>query len=387
MALSFNEYQDRLTGELFFYGNASHGLYDVLVWLQNKRPKANPNIVMPIYIPAKLYRTVLAAGYNVRFYDVLPDCTLDPNHVKNLIDEYTQAVFCVHYFGIPSPVLELKRYTEVNNVFLIEDCAHTINSQWNGRELGTIGDCAIFSGRKMLQLPAGGFLTLNKKPWNFTPTYENRVRSIFTACKLTRMRCKSLYFQISRGYDPLSLAWIPSTGYIRFSEDHKIKTKQISRLNELYTYSIDLEKVVNQRRSNYEFVYNSIRDLETIKPVSSFRENNGMFSKVGNSYQLRKGITPYSLPVLTPLGSRKTIQALLCENGIGCGAGWPEAPFGIKNFPQAAEFSRTLLELPIHQGISKYQLKRMVHWLRFFDEQKHEIFDTRNKYQRKLEVA
>lgn len=387
MALDFKEYRERLNGDLFFYGNASHGFYDVLVWLQKNRPKANPNIVMPIFIPAKLYRTVLAAGYKVRFYDVLPNCTMDAEVVKDLMDEQTQAVFCVHYFGIPSPVHELKRYTEINKVFLIEDCAHTWASRWKGHELGNIGDCAIFSGRKMLQLPAGGFLSLNKKPWNFTPTYKQRVRSIFTACKLTRLRCKSLYFNLTRGYDPLDLAWIPSTGYIRFSEDHRIHTRKISWLNKFYTYSIDLEKVLRKRRANYEFVYNGIKDLATIKPVSRYRGEDGIIFKPGDSYQLQRGIAPYSLPVLTPLGSRENVRVLLRDHGIGCGAGWPEAPFGIQGYPQAAEFSRILLELPIHHDMSKFQLRRMVRCLRLFDSKKQEVFDSTNKYQRKLEVA
>lgn len=389
MGLNFSEYRERLNGELFFYGNASHGLYDVLVWLQEKRPKSDPNVVMPIFIPAKLYRTVLAAGYKIRFYDVSPDCGFDEVSVKNLIDDQTQAVFCIHYFGIPSPVHKLKRYTDINNVFLIEDCAHTWDSQWKGRELGNIGDCAIFSGRKMLQLPAGGFLTLNKKPWKFTPSYNKRVRSIFTACKLSRQRCKYLYYNLTRGYDPLSLAWIPSTGYIRFSEDHQITTKQISWLNKLYIQSIDLKKVVNKRRENYEFVYNKIRDIASIEPISKYSEQDNLFCKTGSLYRLHKGITPYSLPILTPLGSRKSIRGLLCDKGIGCGAGWPEAPFGISGFPQSAEFSRRLLELPIHQGMSKFQLERMIEALRFYDSQIHseETLDSKKKINSKAEVA
>lgn len=367
MALHFKEYKQRFSGDIHFYGNASHAFYEILVWLQVHRPKSKPNVILPVFIPAKLYRVVLAAGYTPKFCDISLGCEMDVNRIRDLIDDQTQAVFCVHYFGMPAPVHDLKSLTGCNDIFLIEDCAHTLNSRWQGEELGTVGDCAIFSGRKMLQLPAGGFLVLNKQPWKFEPDYKKRVRSIFTACKFSQSRLKYLYYRLTRGYDPLNLAWAPRVGHINFSEKHRIKVQEISRLNKAYTHFIDLEQMVNRRRENFEYVLNGIKDLSNVEPLIRINKNKELLYEKNGKYHLHEGVTPYSLPVLAPLGSRETFRKRLRDQGIGCGAGWPESPFGLKNFEQTVILSRRMLEIPVHQGMSTFQLRRIVECFKAFE--------------------
>ncbi|MBD3615433.1 MAG: DegT/DnrJ/EryC1/StrS family aminotransferase [Gracilimonas sp.] len=385
-----NEYKERFEGDLYFYGNASHGLYDVLVWLQKHNTKATPNIVLPIFIPAKLFRLVLAAGYEPRFYDIRLDCSVDPRQIEEKTDQNTQAIMAIHYFGIPSPVNDLRDISNRKNIYLIEDCAHTINSQWENKELGTIGDCALFSSRKMLQLPAGGFLALNKQPWPFEPSYRKRVRSIYTACKGIRMRLKPIYSHLTKAQDPLRLARIPSTGYINFSEEHRFSIKKISWLNHFYIRNVDLDKVANTRRDNYEYVLNGITGHTSIHPVGGFTKNRFLV-QTGQKLSLKEGITPYSFPILAPRGTRNSLRKILYENGIGCGAGWPEAPFGHKNFEHTLELSERLLELPIHQGMTRLQLNKIIETVREFKGQTSESqvkkADLQETRRSKLEVV
>lgn len=364
MSLTFQNYLKHFQGDIFYYGNASHGFYELLVWLQENNPKESPNVIMPVYIPAKLYRYVLAAGYEPKFYDVSLECQFNPLEIYDLIDDQTQAVFAVHYFGIPSAMQDLKQLTQKKGVFLIEDCAHTINSRSKGMELGSIGDAALFSTRKMLQMPSGGFLVLNNKRWDFKPSYKKRVRSIFTACKMSRARLKYTYFDLTKGADPLNLAWIPSTGYIDFSEQQTVNVKEMSWLSQKYINSIDIDDIAAKRRQNYEYLLNHLLDVPVLEIVGPDNEDAQQCFRVGNRLYMDSGFTPYSFPILTPLGGRDGVQQALCRVGAGCGAGWPESPFNHKGYPQAMELSHRLLELPIHQGINKYQLRRMVDCLK-----------------------
>lgn len=50
---------------------------------------------------------------------------------------------------------------KTHNLFLIEDCAHTMGAKWNGTKSGTFGDIACFSTQtyKHLNSGEGGFLT------------------------------------------------------------------------------------------------------------------------------------------------------------------------------------------------------------------------------------
>jgi len=172
------------------YGNAAHAFYDIMKWVQANRPKSNPNIIMPSYIPAKLYRFVLAAGYVPRFYDVSTDLDFSIDEIRGLVDDQTQMVFAVHFFGIPVDLSSLKKMTEELDLFLMEDCAHTLNSHWNNKILGTTGDFTIFSTRKMLQYHCGGFLIMNSKPWDFQPSKTKKVSSLFTGYHMVGSRGK-----------------------------------------------------------------------------------------------------------------------------------------------------------------------------------------------------
>jgi dTDP-4-amino-4,6-dideoxygalactose transaminase len=72
-----------------------------------------------------------------------------------------KAVVLIHYFGFPQPVADVKALTQPLGVALIEDAAHALLSEADGRPLGTEGDVGIFCLHKGLGLPDGGALILN----------------------------------------------------------------------------------------------------------------------------------------------------------------------------------------------------------------------------------
>jgi dTDP-4-amino-4,6-dideoxygalactose transaminase len=350
MALHFDEYIKRFSGRHFFYGNATHAFKDVMTWLRESRSTRQPNIIMPEYIPAKLYRTVLAAGYTPRFYEIFGNCEFDLEEMGSLIDDQTLALFVIHYFGLPSQLDAVRLLASRTGVYLIEDCAHAICARSEGAELGTVGDCSLFSVRKMLMTPEGGFLVLNKEEKEFTPSYEKRVSGLFAVCGLMKMRTKRAYFMLAGGRDPMRLARLPRPGYINFSDEQHINVKNVSLVTEAYTRRVDLDEVVAKRRNNYEYLLENIKGLQFLRPLRS-----GM----------PEGFTPYSFPVRTLNGVRDKLRTRLLQIGISCGAGWPESPFEAR-FTRTAELSGQLVELPIHQGINHFQLDRMIDHLHRF---------------------
>lgn len=359
-AISLDQYLGQFEGKSYFYGNASHAFYDVMIWLQKNRPKKNPNIVMPVYIPAKLYRFVLAAGYEVKFYDVSTDLNIDLEEISGLIDDQTQAVFAVHFFGIPVNLKPLKKITTRQDVYLIEDCAHTLISYYKGTQLGATGDFTLFSTRKMMQYHYGGILILNTQPWDFEPTDEKRIPSLFFAYHLAGSRIKFIANNALNGHNPFRKLTLPGTGYIDKSENHTVHVKKMDRFSEWYCKIPDMEKMVAKRRSNFLFLLNGIRDHTFIQPIGAARYA-GKYNT--NHYTLKMGFSPFSLPVLIPPESRDRVQQALCDAGVVCYIGWPEAPFGEKGFKQAEILQKGLLELPIHKYINQTQLNIMVNCL------------------------
>jgi len=312
---------------------------------------------MPVYIPAKLYRFVLAAGYEPKFYDVPTDLNIDLNEISGLIDDQTQAVFAVHFFGVPVDLEPLKKVTEQADVFLIEDCAHTMYSRYKNKLLGTTGDCSLFSTRKMMQLHCGGILVLNTKPWDFKPSRSKRVRSPFTLYHYAGSRVKYAVNNLLKSFSPFKLSEIPYDGYIDYSEKHVVRVKKMDFFFRWFTNIPDLDKLVDIRRKNFIFLLNGISHLDSFYTMGveryAKREKSGQYS-------LNKDFVPFSMPILTPPGTRDHIQQKLCDAGVLCFVGWPEAPFGLKGFKGADELKDRLLELPVHQFMDMHHLNIIV---------------------------
>ena len=379
MQTDLKQFLECFPQEPHYYANAGHVFYDIMNWIQENRPKSKPNIIMPAYIPAKLYRFILAAGYKPKFYDVSTELDFSVDEIRSLIDDQTQMVFAIHYFGIPVDLDPLKQLTQEQDLFLFEDCAHTLNGSWQGKTLGTTGDFAIFSIRKMLQLHCGGFLMLNKQPWPFQPSRTKKVSNFFTGYHIVGSRIKYSLNRLSRGRNLFQKISIPEIGYIDFNEKQTVTVKRMDRLSQWYLSKSKLSTLIEKRRENVRFLWNHIRDLETFAPIGFDRlseinntvrhSNSHSDSEIHNSqpaessadqkYQLINGYVPFSLPILTLAGTREFIQKELLNCGIMCYIGWSEAPFGMKEFRKAEQLQSRLLELPVHHYINQYQLDTM----------------------------
>lgn len=93
------------------------------------------------------------------YADVNPNTfTIDPRAIETLITPNTRAILIQHTFGIPAQIDTLMELAHKHKLIVIEDCAHSLGSRWNGQLLGTFGDVAIFSfGRdKSLSSVFGG---------------------------------------------------------------------------------------------------------------------------------------------------------------------------------------------------------------------------------------
>ena len=100
------------------------------------------------------YADISKDTFNVSFQDL-----------KKKITPKTKAILVQHTFGYPAKIKKIIRFARKNNIFVIEDCAHTIGSSYRGKKLGTFGDASIFSlGRdKAVSGSFGGVALLNNK--------------------------------------------------------------------------------------------------------------------------------------------------------------------------------------------------------------------------------
>ena len=87
---------------------------------------------------------------------------LDLEDVKRKVTLKTGGVILVHMTGLVTPdVLEFRQFCDANQLFLIEDAAHSLGARHAGREAGSFGHAGCFSffPTKVITAGEGGMLT------------------------------------------------------------------------------------------------------------------------------------------------------------------------------------------------------------------------------------
>lgn len=91
---------------------------------------------------------------------------INPDDIEKKITSRTKAIVVVHMAGFPAKMDEIMAIAKKHNLKVIEDACHGPLSEYKGRKLGTIGDCASFSffSNKNISTGEGGmFITNDQK--------------------------------------------------------------------------------------------------------------------------------------------------------------------------------------------------------------------------------
>lgn len=100
-----------------------------------------------------------------RLVPVLVDCDpvtlgMDLDDAARKVDADTVAMVVVHYGGHPAPMDRVVDFARRHNLKVIEDCAHCIGGDYQGKKLGTWGDigCFSFEEKKGMTTGDGGMM-------------------------------------------------------------------------------------------------------------------------------------------------------------------------------------------------------------------------------------
>jgi dTDP-3-amino-2,3,6-trideoxy-4-keto-D-glucose/dTDP-3-amino-3,4,6-trideoxy-alpha-D-glucose/dTDP-2,6-dideoxy-D-kanosamine transaminase len=86
------------------------------------------------------------AGARPVFCEIDPDTLLmDLDHAESRITPRTRAIVPVHLFGNAVDMTRLVRLAALHGLAVVEDCAQSCGTTWQGRHTGTFGDVGCFS--------------------------------------------------------------------------------------------------------------------------------------------------------------------------------------------------------------------------------------------------
>jgi UDP-4-amino-4,6-dideoxy-N-acetyl-beta-L-altrosamine transaminase len=105
---------------------------------------------------------IVHVGAKPVFVDIKKDTyNIDPEKIEAAITPRTKAIMPVHYAGQPCDMEAILQIARKHNIYVIEDAAHAIGAEYQGKKVGIIGDATCFSfyATKNMTTGEGGAIT------------------------------------------------------------------------------------------------------------------------------------------------------------------------------------------------------------------------------------
>jgi len=137
--------------------------------------KPGDEVILPSFTFVSTANAYALRGARLVFCDIRPDTlNLDERILPALITPKTKAVVTVHYGGVACALNEIMAICQKQGIPLIEDNAHGLYGQYQGRQLGTFGAMSTlsFHETKNFTCGEGGALLIND------PKYVERAEII-----------------------------------------------------------------------------------------------------------------------------------------------------------------------------------------------------------------
>jgi dTDP-4-amino-4,6-dideoxygalactose transaminase len=244
-------------------------------------------VIIPPYTFNATASAVLFLGAVPVFVDIEPDTyNMDPEKIEEALTARTKAIIPVHVGGRPCDMDKIMDIAKKYNLFVVEDSAHAVGSEWNGQRVGSIGHAGSFSFQASKNLTAGegGCITVND-----TILYE---------------KCWSIHHC---GRDMHSSVWY---AHPNIGTNARMTEWQAAILN---TQMDSIDEQLETRMANAEYLN---KRLSTIPCIEIMKEDSRV---TRNAYHLF--IFKYKKEKCKGLTKERFMKALNAE-GIPCSSGY-----------------------------------------------------------------
>lgn len=270
---------------------------------------------------------ITMTGARVVFVDCEEDLyTIDPTTVEKAITGKTKAIVPVHLYGNPADLVALKEIAKKHGLFVVEDAAQAHGAKLNGQRAGVLGDVACFSfypGKNLGGYGDGGAIV--------TQNEELAVKCRMIANHGRKDKYDHEFEGINSRLDGLQAA---------------ILSVKLGHL----------EEWTEARREAARYYNSVLKDFPIALPLE----------RVGARHV-------YHLYVIR-VPDREKVQSYLKEMGVATGIHYPIALHNLKayrylgyssdDFPNAADYSKEILSLPMFPNLTHAQIDYIAGLLR-----------------------
>tara|TARA_B100000029_G_scaffold515681_1_gene623942 strand:+ start:825 stop:1910 length:1086 start_codon:yes stop_codon:yes gene_type:complete len=280
----------------------------------------NKEVILPSLSFVSTAHCIVENGGIPVFVDIEPKTLcIDPEKITQKITKNTIAILPVHFGGMPCNLSKIQLIAKSNKLFIVEDAAHAVGSEFNRKKIGSHSSIVCFSFHpvKNLAMPTGGLLAINHKNHN---QFQK---------KLFSKRWCGITNRNNTDYDVQELGW----NYYMNEFSAAIGLVQLKKLNKL-----------NQIRKKIAKTYSTLIDCNHKMP---FNKNC--------SYHL------YWIVVK----NRNELRQKLLDNGIETGTHYkPIHRMSMyKNsdsLPITEKIGKGIITLPIHPSLKTSEINKII---------------------------
>jgi perosamine synthetase len=291
-------------------------------------------VIVPTLTFAATANAVRYCNANPILADVDPETfNILPKEIEKKISKKTKGIIAVHYGGQSCQMDEILSIAKKHNLFVVEDCAHSLGSTFKKLCCGSIGStgCFSFYPTKVITTGEGGMVTTNNlKLYKKIETLKNQGMSILPAQREKLSKWK---------YDVVDVGYNYRLDEIRSS----LGLSQMNRID-----------IINKKRIKIAEYYNNF--LSKIKGISipkTKKDRNHIYHlytiKIENDFHL----------------TRDQVFNKLSEKGIGTSVQyWPlhlmsynKKRYKKNEFKNANFLKDQLISLPIYPLMTEKQIK------------------------------
>lgn len=114
-------------------------------------------VIMPSYTFVSTANAFVLRGAKIVFVDIRKDTmNIDEKLIERAITDRTKVIVPVHYAGVACEMDEIMCIANKYNLFVVEDAAQGVMSEYKGRALGTIGHLGAYSFHETKNYTSGG---------------------------------------------------------------------------------------------------------------------------------------------------------------------------------------------------------------------------------------
>jgi 8-amino-3,8-dideoxy-alpha-D-manno-octulosonate transaminase len=224
-------------------------------------------VILPAWTWYSCYNAIVAAGATPVFAEIDDSMDIDPDDLERHITPRTKVIMAVHISGEPAEMDRIMKIARQRRLKVLEDCAQSAGATYQGKPLGSLGDCGIYSFQECKTITAGeGGAVVTSDP-----TIFERAARFHDLGQLRpghqKMLGQSPHFALFLG------------GQFRMSEfTGAVLRAQLRKL----------DRIVADFRDKADRVTKGIQDL----PGIQFRKSNDPAGAVGSAVYFRTAGTP-----------------------------------------------------------------------------------------------